>query len=250
VRAIWCYERNAEWFTRLEIPVRSLARPSLSRLAIREGDRLLRRAAARFGEEIRVLRLRRGISQAAVARAVGVHRSVVSRLEAGDPSVSLRTRARVATVVGAELALGCYPRGRPTIVDAAQARLVEALLRMRDARWAPTLEAPVPGPGARSTDLRVDAGHDTVLIEVESRIQGLEGIIRECQGKRAAVAAVLNHRRVHSVLALPRTRHHLAIVHAHPALVSAAFPVPSPVAIDALRGSAGPWPGDAIVWVR
>jgi transcriptional regulator with XRE-family HTH domain len=229
--------------------VRSLGRSTVSRLAIREGDRLLRRTAARFGEEIRVLRLRRRISQAAVAKAVGVDRSVVSRLEAGDPSVSLRTRGRVAVVVGAELALGCYPRGRPTIVDAAQARVVEALLRMRDARWAATLESPVPGPGGRSTDLRIDAGHDTVLIEVESRIQGLEAIIRECQSKRAAVAAVLRHRRVHSVLALPRTRHHLGIVQAHPALVAAAFPVPSPVGLSTLRSSAGPWPGDALVWV-
>jgi hypothetical protein len=43
------------------------SRTSTSRTAIHEGDRQLRRAATRFGEEFRLMRLRTGVSQAAVA---------------------------------------------------------------------------------------------------------------------------------------------------------------------------------------
>jgi transcriptional regulator with XRE-family HTH domain len=224
-------------------------RTGLSRLAIREADRQLRRAAGRFGEAALHLRLRCGASQAAVGRAVGVDRSVISRLEAGDPAVGLRTRARVAVVLGAEFAMACYPAAAPVIVDAAQARLVEALLRLRHKRWAATIESPVPGPGRRSTDLRIDSGPDVVLIEIESRIRSLEEIIRECHDKRGAVASALPGRAVHVVLAVPGTRHHRALAGVHRSTFEAAFPVSSQVALDALTAPAGRWPGDALLWL-
>jgi DNA-binding XRE family transcriptional regulator len=68
-----------------------------SRAAIHAGDRQLRRTCVRFGEEFREIRLRAGVSQAAVARAIGVARSVICRLEQGDPDVSPRIRARAAS---------------------------------------------------------------------------------------------------------------------------------------------------------
>ena len=61
-------------------------RSGTSRTAIHEGDRQLRRAGTRFGEEFRLIRLRTGVSQAAVARAIGVDRASICRIEAGDPT--------------------------------------------------------------------------------------------------------------------------------------------------------------------
>ena len=206
------------------------------RTAIHEGDRQLRRTATRFGEESRLIRLRTGVSQAAVARAIGVDRATICRMEAGDPTVADRIRARAAAVLGADFRLGLYPDAAPLIHDAAHARLVEALLRLRHPSWRAKVEAPVPGTGRRSTDLRLDRGDATILFEVETHVHALEAIIREGEDKRSAVAAavaadrsaanaaVAAGRRVHVILVLPPTRHHRTVAAAHPGTIKAAFP--------------------------
>lgn len=223
------------------------------RTAIHEGDRQLRRTATRFGEESRLLRLRTGVSQAAVARAIGVDRATICRMEAGDPAVADRIRARAAAVLGADFRLGLYPDAAPLIHDAAHARLVEALLRLRHPSWRAKVEAPVPGTGRRSTDLRLDRGDATILFEVETHVHALEAIIREGEDKRsavdAAVAAVAAGRRVHMILVLPPTRHHRSLAAAHPGTIKAAFPASTADIRRALTSADVPWPGDGILWL-
>jgi transcriptional regulator with XRE-family HTH domain len=250
-------------------PTRSSASTShlaTSRTAIHEGDRQLRRAGTRFGEEFRLIRLRAGVSQAAVAGAIGVDRASICRIEAGDPTVSDRILARAAAVLGADFRLGIYPDAAPLIHDAAHARIVEALVRMRHPSWHAPVEAPVPGPGRRSTDLRLDRGAETVLFEVETHVYSLEAIIRECHDKRSAVAAdaagvanaaedaepvagTTHVRRVCAMLVLPPTRHHRALVMAHPGTIKVAFPASAADARRALTSADAPWPGDGILWL-
>ena len=221
-----------------------------SRIAIHDGDRQLRRTATRFGEEFRLIRLRTGVSQAAVARAIGVDRAAICRLEAGDATVSDRIRARAATVLGGDFRLGLYPAATPLIHDAAHARLVEGLLRLRHSSWRARVEAPVPGPGRRSTYLRLDRGDETVLFEVETHVYALETIIREGEDKRVAVAAdTAAGRRVHVILVLPPTRHHRSLVTAHPEMIGAAFPASSADIRRSLATVGTPWPGDGILWL-
>lgn len=143
---------------------------TLVRSAIYEGDRELRRAATRFGEDFREMRLQAGVSQAAVARAIGVARSVICRMEAGNVEVAAYIRSRAAAALGAQFRFGLYADGPALIRDAAQAAIVERLLAMRHRRWSATVEAPVPGPGQRSTDVRLEAHEDLVLTEVETHI--------------------------------------------------------------------------------
>jgi transcriptional regulator with XRE-family HTH domain len=227
------------------------------RTAIHQGDRQLRRTATRFGEESRLIRLRTGVSQAAVARAIGVDRATICRMEAGDPTVADRIRARAAAVLGADFRLGLYPDAAPLIHDAAHARLVEALLRLRHPSWRAMVEAPVPGTGQRSTDLRLDRGDATILFEVETHVHALEAIIREGEDKRSAVAAAVAAdadfaaagagRRVHVILVLPPTRHHRTLVAAHPGTIKAAFPASTADIRSALTSADTPWPGDGIL---
>jgi len=219
------------------------------RRAIYEGDRQLRRAAIRFGEEFRELRLASGLSQAAVARAIGVSRSVVCRMEAGDEKVAGYIRARAAAVLGAEFRFGLYPSGPALIRDAAQASLVERVLALRHPSWRATVEAPVPGPGRRSTDLRLERSGEIVLMEVETRIRSLETVVREGQEKRAAILAAHPGVRAHVVLVVPSTRHHREVARALPETIRAAFPVPSEELSRALRSEVGPWPGDGMLWM-
>ncbi|MGH2466074.1 MAG: helix-turn-helix transcriptional regulator [Candidatus Limnocylindrales bacterium] len=229
----------------------------VNRKALSEAERGLRHQSTRAADELRALRLRAGLSQAAVAREVGVARSVVTRLGAGDPGITLRTRFRIATVLGADLRLTAYAESGPLIRDTAQSAIVEHLLGVTDPLWRPRIEAPIPGPGRRSVDLLLQGPRDVVLIEVETHVSSLEEIIRELHAKRQALIAA--HRtpgtepeepRVHVVLALPPTRHHRAIIAAHPRMIAAAFPVSSSSLEDALRRPTEPWPGDGILWVR
>ncbi|HLY15359.1 MAG TPA: helix-turn-helix transcriptional regulator [Candidatus Limnocylindrales bacterium] len=93
----------------------------VNRTLTREADRELRRQSSRMAEELRTLRMRVGLSQAAVAREIGVTRSVISKLELGYPGTTLRTRFRVATLLGADLRLNVYAGSGPLIRDAVQA---------------------------------------------------------------------------------------------------------------------------------
>jgi len=88
-------------------------------------------------------------------------------------------------------------------------------------------------------------------MEVETHVRGLEAIIREGAEKREAVAATAAVRhRIHVVLVLPPTRHHRALVAAHPGIVAAAFPSSDASIARALAGSDVRWPGDGILWQR
>lgn len=223
---------------------------TVRREAIHEGDRTLRRMATRFGDDFREQRLRIGVTQAAIARAIGVDRSAIARLERGDPGVSNTIRSRACAVLGADFRIALYPERVPMIFDAAHARIVERLLAIRHRRWRPVIEAPVPGPGRRSVDVSLAAGNDIVLLEVETRVRRMEQLARELHAKRAAVvAAVRPPVSVHVVLVLPPTRHHQALARELTATVRVAFPVPSPTLRRAIESAAGPWPGDGILWL-
>jgi transcriptional regulator with XRE-family HTH domain len=224
-----------------------------NRTATRDAERALRHESRRAAEELRRMRLRAGVSQAAVAAAVGTTRSLICRLEQGDPAVALRMRFRVAAVLGADLRLMAYAGSGPVIRDSVQAEVVEHLLRVRNPGWRATVEADVPGPGSRSVDLRLDGPADTILVEVETRVDSLEGIVRELHAKRRAILESFGAgaiRRVHVVLVLPVTRRHSTMVKAHPEIIRAAFPVPSAVIRRALTGPATTCPGDGLLWIR
>lgn len=222
----------------------------VNRKALGEAERRLRHQSTRAADELRSLRLRAGLSQAAVAREVGIARSVVSRLEAGDPGITLRTRFRVATVLGADLRVTAYAESGPLIRDAAQAAIIEDLLTGTDLRWRRTPEAAVPGPGRRSVDLRLDGPDAIVLLEVESHLGSLEEIIRELHSKQQALTDAEpagTPRPIYVVLCLPRTRHHVSIVRAHPRTIAAAFPASSADLLAALSDCSIPWPGDGLL---
>ncbi len=221
----------------------------IRRRAINGGDRELRRTSVRFGEDFRALRLRAGVSQAAVARGIGVDRAVICRIEKGDPEVASFIRSRAAALLGAEFRMHLYPSSAPLIRDAAQAAIVEIILAARNTRWRAVVEAPVPGPGNRSSDLRLQSGGDVVLMEIESRVISFEENVRELQAKRIAVREALGEEvRVHVVLVLPPTRHHASLARTHPASLRAAFPVPSQDLWRALTSEEDPWPGDGLMW--
>lgn len=215
-----------------------------------EAERLLRRETRSQGERLRELRLRQGLTQADVARAVGVSRSVVCELEQGDPGVSLTVRARAALLLGARLRLQVYNDGTPLLHDRAHSRIAERIVAACHPRWDTMVEAPVPGPGHRSTDIRLVSGTDVVLVEVETVVRRWEELARELHVKRASVLESFEGRaRVHVVLAIPPTRDNRSLVAALPTTVRSVFPVRSHDLMSALTGAGPGWPGDGILWI-
>lgn len=233
------------------MPRQPLGADPLLRRAVRlEADHLLRLEALAQGEALREQRLRLQIAQADVARAIGVSRSVISALERGDTGVSLEIRFRAAEVLGLRLRLPAYLDGTPRLYDRNHSLIIEHLLAIRHPRWRVELEAPVPGPGRRSTDVRLECGHDIVLTEVESMLRRWEQEAREIHDKARAVAeAVGPERRVHSLLVLPPTRHNRELIASLSGSVAAVFPADEGAIRRALTGSSEPWPGNGLLWL-
>ena len=56
--------------------------------------------SAKFGKRVRAIRLKKKISQADVAKLLGVHRSFVSQIERGVVNMSLKNVERIAKTLG------------------------------------------------------------------------------------------------------------------------------------------------------
>lgn len=80
-----------------ELRAKRLATPE-ARQAYASAER-----AFRIGEEVRRLRLERGLSQQELAERIGLSQSVIARLEAGGVEPRLSTLDRVAEALGVEL---------------------------------------------------------------------------------------------------------------------------------------------------
>lgn len=224
-----------------------LARPR--RIVEREAARLARLDANRLAEELRELRLGLNVSQAAVARVVGVSQSVISDLERGEPTVGLGVRRRAAIALGADLRVAVYPGAAPMIHDAAHARIIERLLKGRHRRWRANVEARVPGPGRSSTDVRLSDARTIVLIEVETHVRRWEAIVRRSFENRDRVReAAPPGTSAFVVLCLPPTRHHRQLVAQLDEYVRAAFPTPPDQVRRAFEEGID-WPGDGILWM-
>lgn len=61
-----------------------------------------RRLLAELGERLRLARLRRKLSNAAVAQRAGIARTTLYKVEAGDPGATLGSYVRVLAVLGLE----------------------------------------------------------------------------------------------------------------------------------------------------
>lgn len=219
------------------------------RLVEREGARIARHDAVNVGRELRELRLGLGVRQADVARVVGVTRSVICELEAGDPTVGLEIRRRAAIALGADLRVNVYPGATPWLHDGAHLRIIERILAGRHPRWRAETEARVPGAFRASTDVRLSMADSIVLIEVETHVRRWDAVLRRCFEKRERVRDGIGARgSVFAVLCLPPTRHHRRLVAEFSESVRVAFPTAPDLLRRALKEGTD-WPGDGILWI-
>ena len=99
------------------------------------------RLLTELGQRLREARLRRRFSSAAVAERAGIARPTVTRVEAGDPAVTMGTYLRVMAVLGFERDLSLVAAD-----DALGRQLQDAGLPQR--RRAPKRPATKPADAA------------------------------------------------------------------------------------------------------
>lgn len=100
-----------------------------------------------LGQRLRTARIARGMTQANLAERVGVDRTTIGKLEAGDPSTSLSTVLRVLSTLGLDQDID-----RIAADDAVGLQLAASSLRRPSTRQrkAPT---PVHQPEANTSDV-------------------------------------------------------------------------------------------------
>lgn len=142
--------------------------------ALRLGDRLRRE----FGEDLRRARINAGLSQAVVARALGVSAATVSRVERGlVRKLTVQHIARHAAVVGLVLRANLLPAGSP-IRDAGQLRVLNRLERHVRPPWRWQLEMLVAPHDLRAFDAGAVQPNCRVGFDAWSRVRDVQSQAR------------------------------------------------------------------------
>ena len=192
-------------------------------------------------------RLDRGLSYAALGRALGITGQQVGRICRGrSPNVTVVRLAQLFALVGLDLSARGFPAGQP-LRDAGHVALLERL-RLR---VAPTLvwrtEVPVVAttigwPDLRAWDAAVSGRGWTIGIEAETHVSDLQALERRLALKQrdGTVTAV--------ILVLNDTRHHRDLIRSSSTSLRSAFPTSARTALRLLSRGDVPT-GNAIVLV-
>ena len=192
--------------------------------------RLTEHALRTAGSEIREARLGAGVSQAAVAKAAGMSRSELGRIERRRaPWATVDRLARAGAVVGLDLSVRFYPAGPPirdkgqTAVAARLHAIVHPALRWRS-EVGVSPERPL-----QAWDGSLDGADGFARVEIESRIRDGQALLRRIEiKKRDGNVEIV-------ILVVADTRANRAALKAFEPLFSAAFPCPSGEVRRALR---------------
>jgi transcriptional regulator with XRE-family HTH domain len=196
-----------------------------------------------FAREFRGARRSGGLSQEVVARASGVARATIGRLERDElRHLSIVHAAQLATAVGLDLFLRSYPAGR-ALRDAGQVRLLRRLMDRLGPDWSWTFEVLLGIPrDLRAWDAR--ARHTKtgtmVVIEAVTRLTDVQEVLRRIASKQQDGGSP----RV--ILLVGETRSNArALAEAGP-IIESAFPVRGRAALRALTMGRDPG-ADALV---
>lgn len=216
----------------------------------------MRRIERDVGEEFERIRIDTGATKAQAARAAGVDRTFIGRVEAGLARPSLETLVAYATALGADVSIRVYPGTGPRLTDRHQARMVEDVLRQLDPIWRPHLEVPVSHPSRGVIDAVFERRDQPLLVisEFQSTFPRLEQQLRWIAEKSHAIGSsdLVGPGPVpptSRLLVLRSTASTRAVAREFEATLRAAYPANTRSAVDSLRRGTA-WPGSAIVWVR
>jgi transcriptional regulator with XRE-family HTH domain len=211
------------------------------------GANALRQQMQRLGTEARTARPALGWTQAAAARRARFSQASVSRLEAGDTTLSISIIARTFGALGMKLVLSSYPADGVSLRDSGQLVLAKAIGAMAHPSWRTLLEAPT-GEGRQAADVLLLGRTAGIHIELESALVDFQAQLRRCELKRTALQA-RHEMRIAFVLAVRDTARNRAGVQPHLLVIRQALPAGSREVMCAIRGGAS-LQRDGLLWIR
>jgi transcriptional regulator with XRE-family HTH domain len=212
------------------------------------------------GGELRRVLDEEGISLRALAAAIGIDVSHLSRVVTGNAALSQDTLVAVATALGYHASIKLFPTDGPRIRDHLQARMLEVVIAVLNARWLARLEVPVWRPARGVIDLLLQdrSSGDLVAGEGHSRLAAVEAQLRHAHEKADSLPSAtgwpwtdrLDEPRVSRLLVLRSCPANHDLVNNLPATFAAAYPGDTRQAVAALHDRTTPFPDGAIVWVH
>jgi transcriptional regulator with XRE-family HTH domain len=196
----------------------------------------MRQSMGELLADLRGTRISLGLSQDHVARAAGVSRLFVGRLERGELERVLPDNlAAIAAVLGLDVRVSTYPAGDP-IRDNVQLRLLEAFRSRLHPSMAWRTEVPLPAVGdRRAWDAVAIADREWTGIEGISRFGAVDATVRRVNLKLGDDARV--HRAVLVVNDTVRNREALRLALG---TVRADYPLQSREVLAALERGVAP----------
>lgn len=188
---------------------------------IEEAARRARQQVAQVLADLRNARRNAGLSQAAMASALGCSRQLVGAIERGKlEDVGCTQLARMGAVVGLDVPIRAFPAGSP-LRDAAQLRLLGRFRASVGQIWTWRTEMPVTANplDRRAVDAVLVRGPHRVGVEAVTRFLDAQAQIRPVLLKQEAAGLE------RMVLVLADTRHNRAALADGEATISPAFPL-------------------------
>ena len=144
----------------------------------------------RIAGELVNARINGGLSLREVARKLGISVDRLKRAERGDPNVlTIDLAARIAAVVGVQLAASVHPNGDP-VRDRAQLKLLARFRPRLHSSLGWRTEVPMPIAGdLRAADGMIEGGFGTILVEAEARLADLQAVDRKARLKQRDLGA-------------------------------------------------------------
>lgn len=211
------------------------------------GGARARDQARRIGDEVRLARVSCALTVKDVARRAGVSWSTASRIEMGDPGVSIRTLCAVTEAVALDIVVRAYPGRSLSLRDTGQLEIAERLCRLPDSSWQPALELAV-GDHGEAIDAVFFGAREIVAAEIERLATDWQAQYRRADQKRRTLAA-RHARPVRLVMVVEDTRRNRAALWPHLAVIRTALPAGSREVMAAFK-SGRPIERDGLLWVR
>ena len=153
-----------------------------------EGRRRGLRALVQIADEFRERRLSLALTQQQVAEAIGISRSVYSRIEGGQcHSLGVIRASQVGRVLGLDVVVRAYP-GPPPLRDAGQFKRLDRVLSMVSQPLSSAREVPLPWrpdgpPEQRAWDAMISGLGKRTGVEMEMRLRDAQALERRIRLK-------------------------------------------------------------------
>jgi transcriptional regulator with XRE-family HTH domain len=177
-----------------------------------------------------------------------VSQATISRLEAGDPRLSLLNLSRIVAAVGMDLSVRAFPAAGIGLRDSGQLALAEVVRAAAHRSWRIGFEVPTREDAKQAADLVLFGAVSGLHIELESRLVDFQAQLRSGTLKRDALQQRYSSRFAF-VLALRDTAANRAAVRIHRSVIGAALPAGPSHVWHSIRSGLS-LAVDGLLWIR